>query len=321
MIRYFKLENNLLKPVKETECDKIAWCDLLQPTDDELLSISQKFNVTIDDLEDCLDETERPRYSYDFLLKNHLLLLRVVSSENTHKAEINDRITSPFGLIYTNTNKLITVHANMPMNFEHVYEKLSKQEIGNTMLILLEMVHIFSMQMEIMAQKIANIVRAMQKVMIGSHNASDIQRVFDLNSYIILFNTELRSNMNSIKTLYMKNKPIFESNLHILDKYDEIQTDFEQIYEFSSIYRDIMANSLDAYASVINNNVTAVMKIVGSIQLLISIPTLVASIWGMNVYLPGSIEEGSFVPAWILFITTSLITFYTWRIFKRKHWL
>ncbi len=321
MIRYFQLENHALKPGKENDFEKVVWCDLLSPTDDELMLISQKCNINIDDLEDCLDESERPRYNFDFLLKNHLLILRVISSDKNHADQIDQSATAPFGFIYTANNKLITVHANVPFNFDQVNGLLAKQNVESGIFILLEMLHLFSVQMETMAQKIANKVRGMQKEMLGSHNASDIQRVFDLNSHLILFNTEILSNMNSVKTFYTKNKSLFENNILLLDKYDEIQTDFEQIYAFSSIYRDIMANSLDAYASVINNNVTAVMKIVGSLQLILSIPMLVASIWGMNVYIPGTIEQGSYTAAAIIFSVTFVITMLMWRIFKRKQWL
>lgn len=318
MIRYFQLDSNQIKPVKETEISKISWCDLLQPTDDELMSVSQKFNINIDDLEDCLDETERPRYSFDFITKSHLIILRVICSKEN---ETNDNNTIPIGIFFTNNKTLITVHNAIPNNFVKLADLLKNQAVDSTLFILLEMIHLFTVQLEQSAQKITNKVRTIQGHMMNSYNASDIQRPFDLNSQLIIFNTEVLADMNSVKTFYSKNKALFEGNMVLLDKYDEVQTDFEQIYAFTSIYRDIMANSLDAYASVINNNVTSVMKIVGSIQLIFSIPMLVASIWGMNIYIPGTIEQGSYTAAIVIFIITTLITLITWRVFKRKNWL
>jgi magnesium transporter len=318
MIRYFQLENNQLKPVKETDSNKISWCDLLQPTDDELMAISQKFNVNIDDLEDCLDESERPHYSFDFILKCHQIVLRAIQ---TKEKDPNETLTIPIGLFYTSGNKLITVHNAIPNNFQKISDVLSRQTVESALFILLEMVFLFSTQLDQAAQKISNKIRGMQKSMMNSTNAADIQRPFELNSQLIIFNTEVLADMNSIKTFNAKNKSLFEGNAILMDKYDEVQTELEQIYAFTSIYRDLMANSLDSYASIINNNVTSVMKIVGSLQLIFSIPMLIASIYGMNIYMPGSIEQGSYLVFVLIIIVTIMLSAYTWRIFKRKNWL
>jgi hypothetical protein len=88
-------------------------------------------------------------------------------------------------------------------------------------------------------------------------------------------------NLSAIKAFIVKNKAFLEQNIIMLERIDDIQTDMSQVCEYTNIYRDLLANSLDAFASVLNNNISDVMKIVGSISLILMIPTLIASFYGI----------------------------------------
>mgnify|MGYP002509011715 CR=1 FL=1 len=68
---------------------------------------------------------------------------------------------------------------------------------------------------------------------------------------------------------------------------EDVAIDTKQAMEMCSIYRDILSGTMDAYASVISNNLNIVMKVLTSITLVISIPTLIASLFGMNTWVPG----------------------------------
>src|SRR4030042_2180377 len=284
MIRYYHLEDGKIKPSRGTELNRITWCDALQPTDNEMIEIAQKFNINLDDLEDCMEESERPRYNYDVLLKNNFLILHVVHSA---EFDLSQSPTVPMGIFLTSQGKLLTVHPTLPRHFENMIDILGRQNIKDTYYLLLEIAHFFFDQLDNMAQQLARNVRQMQTRILKSRNVGDIQEPFQVNSYLIMFITSVLGNTNAFKLFYHKNSGYFEKNLELLEKYNDNQTDIEQIYAFTSIIRDVLANSLDAYGGVINNNLSQIMTVVGSISLILMIPTIIASFYGMNVGLPG----------------------------------
>jgi len=172
-----------------------------------------------------------------------------------------------------------------------------------------------------MSQIIAMNIKELQDQILKTQNVGAIQKPFQLNSYVIFFNTAAFGNLNAIRALYHKNKAIFDKNVYLIEHIDEIITDTEQVYNFSSIYRDLLTNTLDAYASVINNNLSRVMKVVGSISLILMIPTMIASYYGMNVFLPGGNIQGDTTIFFLILIISFAISFLIWIYFRKVNWL
>ena len=85
------------------------------------------------------------------------------------------------------------------------------------------------------------------------------------------------------KTLRGKILKLYDEDEDILE--DAI-VENKQAIEMSGIYRDILNGTMDAYASIISNNLNGVMKFLTSITIILAIPTLISSLWGMNVPVP-----------------------------------
>ena len=88
-----------------------------------------------------------------------------------------------------------------------------------------------------------------------------------------------------------------------------------QAIEMSKTYSDILTSTMDAYSSIISNNLNGVMKFLTSLTILISVPTLIASIWGMNVELPFEKTPYGFG---ILMVISVVIAFGAYIWLKRK---
>ena len=318
MMKFYSLESNQVITLPELSLEKIVWCDAIQPSESELDEISTKFNINLDDLKDCLDETERPRFNYDVLLNNNFLLIRTLQDNELF---LNRTPTTSLGIFITKNRKLITIRTSTTLNFESMIETLNRRKIENDWFLILGILHIIVMQFDKMSQLIAQQIKELQDQILKTQNVGAIQRPFQLNSYVIFFNTAALGNSNAIKAFYHKNKLIFDENAYLLEKIDDIITDIEQVYSFSSIYRDLLTNTLDAYASVINNNLSMVMKVVGSISLILMIPTLIASYYGMNVFLPGGNIIGNTTSFFLILIISFGISFLIWIYFRRVKWL
>ena len=82
-----------------------------------------------------------------------------------------------------------------------------------------------------------------------------------------------------------------------------------QAIEMGKIYSDILSGTMDAYASIISNNLNVVMKLLASITIVLSVPTLIASIWGMNVPLPFASSQHGFTIVIGISILISVVAF------------
>jgi magnesium transporter len=318
MIRCYFLENNKVKPSPEFNVDKITWCDALEPTDDELITISQKFNINIEDLQDCLDQSERPRFNYDYKLKNNFLLLRAIQSFDI---DVTKRATTPVGIFFTNQQKIVTIHSTLAQNFNDEIDGINRHSIENSWFLITEIIHVLIKQLDQVAQRIATTILDLQDTILKYRKTKEVKQPFQLNSFLIFFNTSMLGNNNTIKSFYARHKHIFETDIPLLESFDDVMTDIDQVYNYTSIYRDQFSNIIDGLASVINNNLSNVMKVVGSISLILMIPTLIASVYGMNVGLPGGVTGGDHVTFYIILLLSFGLSLASWYYFRKRNWL
>jgi magnesium transporter len=318
MIRCYFLENNKVKPSPEFNVEKITWCDALEPTDDELITLSQKFNINIEDLQDCLDQAERPRFNYDYKLKNNFLLLRAIQS---FEVDVTKRATTPVGIIFTNQQKIVTIHSALAQNFNDEIDLINRHSIENAWFLITEIIHILVRQLDQVAQRIATIILDLQDTILKYQRAKEVKQPFQLNSFLIFFNTSMLGNANTIKSFFTRHKHIFETDIPLLENYDDVMTDIDQVYSYTSIYRDQFSNIIDGLASVINNSLSNVMKVVGSISLILMIPTLIASIYGMNVGLPGGVTGNDHITFLIILLLSFASSIASWYYFRKRGWL
>ena len=134
----------------------------------------------------------------------------------------------------------------------------------------------------------------------------ELIRLLELEKSLVYFTTSLKSNEIVMEKL-MRSKFIkmYEEDEDILE--DAI-IENRQAIEMGTIYRDILSGTMDAYASVISNNLNIVMKFLASVTIVISIPTIVSSIWGMNVAgLPFANDAFGFIKVMGIAFLTSLI--------------
>lgn len=125
----------------------------------------------------------------------------------------------------------------------------------------------------------------------------------NLEKSLVYFTTALKSNEVVMeKTLRGKIIKLYDEDEDILE--DAI-IENKQAIEMSKIYSDILNGSMDAYASIISNNLNGVMKMLTSITIILAIPTLIASLWGMNVPVPMQNSNIGFI---VLVISTIIIT-------------
>ncbi|MHA1369915.1 MAG: magnesium transporter CorA family protein [Promethearchaeota archaeon] len=323
MIKYFKLVmgKGLVEIENPRDVSELTWCDVKDPTKPEIKLISTFFKINPDDIHDALDITERPRYNYDLVLKNQYLLLRGIQSDNINVYEPSNP-TIPIGLFYTPNEKIVTIHKIEYAELDKLILQLNKKELKSPLLLFLELIQLIFSRLDQVSHHISIKISEIQQKLLQSRNVPKFHEPFKLNSFMIFFSSATMGNYNAIRAYINKNKALFEKDPELYEKVDDLKIDIEQVYQFSTIYQDQVKNLADQTHNLINNKLNQVFKVVGTITLILEIPMLIASFYGMNVYLPGGIPVGNDFSVFIIIMMTSFaISVVIWVIFRKLGWL
>ena len=142
----------------------------------------------------------------------------------------------------------------------------------------------------------------------------DLQTLLKIEKCMVYFTTSLKGNdilIHRIKNL-KDHKDSYDPEL-----VEDVEIELRQAQETTNIYSDILSGMMDAYASVISNNLNVIMKILTSISIILMIPTLVASLYGMNVH--NNLENNKF-GFWIICGISIVLSLVGILMFKIKKW-
>jgi len=143
-----------------------------------------------------------------------------------------------------------------------------------------------------------------------SMNNAEVFQLLDLEKGLTYFTVALRANGLVLERLLRLRKT--SALQHLLPQYEEDEDILEdaiienrQALEMVKMYSDILSGMMDAFTSVISNNLNQVMKLLASITILISIPTMISSFWGMNVGVPFPDQQIGF---WFVLVFSMALT-------------
>jgi magnesium transporter len=144
----------------------------------------------------------------------------------------------------------------------------------------------------------------------------EILELLKFQKSLVYFTTALRSNgvmMERLQRMRMFNQ--YEEDEDLLE---DVLTENQQAIQTTNIQTEILSSTMDTFASIISNNLNAVMKVLTTLTIMVSLPTLVASFYGMNVNLPGEGHPYAFMAIFgFSFILTTSAAF----IFYKRDWL
>ena len=310
MIKIFKKNKTRIYELKKISND--SWISLINPTQEEIEYISKKLKVQRDFLISALDEDEKPRIEKEGSVA--LIVFRV-----PYKKVDSDEfklITLPIGIIITKKN-IITVC----LKENRIIDEFSKGKIKLfsidkrtrfTLQILARANHYFIKYLNDIEKEINKTEKSLMK----SLRNKEIISLLQLEKILVYFNTSAVGNDNVLEKI-SKGKIInlAEEDEDILE---DIIIETRQAILMSKIFSNILSSTMDAYTSVISNNLNIVMKFLASITIILSIPTIVASIYGMNVRLPLQTNPHAFFITLLISLIFSGSLAY---IFAKKDWL
>ncbi len=307
MLEIFKTFADGFRQIREIE--EGCWISLVDPSATELLEISEKCGIDMDDLRAPLDDEERSRIEFD---NDYTLIL--VDVPTTEKRNDKDRyVTIPLGIIIADSY-LITVcleETSVLKSFTdgRVRDFYTYKKTRFILQILYRNASVYLQFLRIIDRKS---VEVEQKLHISTKN-SELIELLELEKSLVYITTSLRSNEvvleKMLKTDKIKQYPEDEELL------EDVIIENKQAIEMANIYSGILSGTMDAFASVISNNLNQVMKFLATVTIVLSVPTMIASFYGMNVPIPGANNPNGF---WIVSAVALIITGITVFIFKKK---
>lgn len=299
--------DNKLKELMQVEPG--AWIHLTDPTKGEIESISRELEIDKDFLDAALDEEETPRVDYED--GTTLIIVDVPIVEPRDDSFIYN--TLPLGIILTEENIVTVCLEECSVIQDFLDKRVRSFDTGKKTRFVLQILYRI-------ASKYLNYLRQIDKASTQVENAlhksmknRELIQMLKLEKSLVYFATSLKSNEIVLEKILRSN--IIKKYPDDTDLLEDVIIENKQAIEMCTIYRDILAGTMDAFASVISNNLNIVMKLLASITILMAIPTMFASFWGMNVGVPW---EGQTMGFWIVLGISLLATLISGIILWRK---
>lgn len=299
------------------------WIDVTDPTEAEFKMLCERYNLDIDLLKAPLDEEERPRIeAYD----NQVLILISMQNSSAKQSPIMYN-TIPLGIVITE-QVIITVALKESMLIEQFIKTkiapVTQKRTRFVLQLLYSNARLFLSCLKEIDKKSTEIEQCLHK----SSKNEELISLLNLEKSLVYFTTALRSNESVLEKLlrtYLRaaHDEESETTVKILKKYEEdedlledVITENKQAIDMADIYTNILSGTMDAFASIISNNLNIVMKFLAIITIVMAIPTIITSFFGMNVTLP--FQDSSFAYIGIILLTVVLMILGVLLITKKK---
>jgi len=273
------LKTNKFEKIKEFRPG--SWISLVNPSEEEIKSVCSNLKIEDEFIKYPLDYEEQARIDIEDDMTLFVIDVPVIEESKEGKTYS----TMPLGLIVVRDEFFITVSLKKNRiidSFEkgRVKGMCTYKKTRFVLQILYLNASYYLTDLKRINKEAENTVNDLKKTM----KNEDLMQLLNLENSLVYITTSLKANeLVMEKTARGKILKSYEEDDEILE--DAI-IENRQAIEMSKIYSEVLNGTMDAYASIISNNLNVVMKFLASMTIVLSLPTLIASIWGMNVPLP-----------------------------------
>ena len=313
MIKLFKEVNKQLICIDNQEniLDKIEknmWIHISEPKLDDIEKLSEKVNINKDLLISVTDEEESAHLDID---DDYTMVVLDVPIFINGIYE-----TYPFVIIY-NEEYYVTICKKDTQLLNLMKKKFKKIEPHKHVRLTLQIMYRIASNYIAALKYIDNKRNELELAIQSSMKNRDLLSLMTLNKSLVYFSTSL--NANKVVLSKVKRLDEYKKYEDDFDLMEDVEVENNQAIEMCTIYRDILSGMIDANASIISNNLNISMKVLAIITLIIEIPTLIASIFGMNLKLPlVNNEFGFYIILGISFILSLISGFILYLISSNK---
>ncbi|MDY4780242.1 MAG: magnesium transporter CorA family protein [Sodaliphilus sp.] len=286
-----------------------CWINVSDPNQDDFTYL-EEMGVPESFISDIRDPNERPRVEKD---DDWMLTIMRIPRE-TGDVDIPFS-TVPLGVI-TNGDLVIVLcyFKNIVIHDFIQYNTAKGNAINNKFALILRLIMSSAVWFLKFLKQINISINNTEDGLERRLRNDDLLKLRNLQKSLVYFNTGIRGNealISRLRTIYM-NSEMFD-----MEMVEDVHIEMQQALNMVSIYSNILTGSMEAFGSIISNNLNLIMKRMTSITIILQVPTLIASLYGMNVSLPIDDKAWAFVAILLLSMALSCAAFF---VFKKIKW-
>ena len=275
MIKIFRTFDNNVHQINEAQ--EGSWIALIDPTATELVEVAEKYGIDVDHLRAPLDEEERSRIEVEDNYTLILVDIPIIEERN----EKDWYGTIPMGIVVTDEMIFTVCLEDTPVLSSfmdgRVRNFFTYKRTRFILQILYKNASLFLHYLRIIDKKSDQVEQSLHK----SQRNQELIELLELEKSLVYFTTSLRSNEVVLeKLLKVESIKQYPEDTELLE---DVIIENKQAIEMANIYSGILSGTMDAFASVISNNLNIVMKFLATVTIVMSIPTMIFSAYGMNL--------------------------------------
>ncbi len=305
MIEMYKTDMETGKLILVNEIEKGVWINLVNPSKEEIQRLHREININEIFATYLLDYEERARIDVEDDQKLIVIDVPIVEEDNT----THQYTTTPLSILIIKDEIILTSSA-LPLDLIDIFKqnKVKGFYTYKKTRFVLQLLYSNAIQF---LKYVKNITKDIDSIEINLQKHlenKEILKMLSISKSLVYFSTSLKSNEAVMERLLRgRILRLYEEDEDILE--DTI-IENKQAIEMTKIHTDILNSATETYSSLISNNLNVVMKFLASVTIVLSLPTIIASLFGMNVILPFSSEDPmAFVYILLLSFLISGITF------------
>ena len=310
MIRIFKTEDGAMHEKEEMQPG--CWIALTNPTASEIIDIADTYQIDPDHLRAPLDEEERSRIEVED--EYTLILVDIPSIEERNGKDWF--VTIPLAIIMTNDVLITVCLEETPVLTSFMDGRVRDFHTFMKTRFILQILYKNATQFLQYLRIIDKKSEVIERKLHQSQKNEELIELLELEKSLVYFTTSLRSNEVVLEKLLRIEK--IKKYPEDTDLLEDVIVENKQAIEMANIYSGILSGTMDAFASVISNNLNIVMKFLATVTIVLSIPTMIASFYGMNVNSHGMPFADSPYGFAIVLGLTLLLSLFVAYIFNKK---
>ena len=298
--------DNTLKAIPEWQPN--CWIQVTCPTEDDRKELEERFDIPDYFLSDISDTDERARYEYDDGWM--LIILRI-----PYVKEVRSRTpytTVPLGIIHKRDVTITVCYYETNMMIDFVsYQQKRVQGFTDYVDMIFRLFLSSPLPYPTRLKQINTLIEKAKHNLDHEVNNESLIGLSRLQDSLTYFVTSIRGNENLLAKLKFK----LQVDELDADLIEDVNIEMTQARETTSIYSNILESTMDTYSSIINNNMNTVMRTLTAVTIIMMFPTLIASLFGMNLINGMETEPYGFIIAMgISFAVSGL----SWAILRHK---
>ena len=289
MMTIYKWDNGGLR--ENSEFSPSCWINLVEPSTTELEAVLTHSDVPRDFLTDPLDIGERPRFDWDDNASILIVHVPTMDYENDGDSVVPYR-TVPLGIILSGQSVITVCSARTPVTtafLDQIRRVCPPSDIYRFAFRLLWHAGVLFLRY---INDIHQRTAALEDLLHKSISNEAILKLFQIEKTLVYFTTSLKADTIALaRANTARQLPLSDDDRDFLA---DAMVEYQQALETATIHANILNGTLDTFASLINNNLNNVMKYLTAATIMLAAPTLIASVYGMNIKLPFSASEHAF---------------------------